>query len=232
MKKVLVLLLIATSVTTSFAQFGIRGTYSNVQTPNWEQVITDNLGSTDFNLNQIGFGADYWFRLKNQRIEFMPTLKYAASNTAIPHPSDGSNRVFDLKSIGLHWNTNIYFLDFKGDCDCPTWSKSEPWVEKGLFLFISPGVDYQSFNYAVMDNDDANAILEVEHKDLNFNIGAGLGLDIGISDLITITPYAGLRFHNTVEWGGFLSGAELANPLPSKMWQIYGGLRLGVRLDD
>lgn len=229
MKKIIILLLFATSLTTTYAQVGFRATYNNVTASGWEKAIEDNFGQSDFNFNHLDVGVDYWFRLKNQRIEFMPTLHFATSTTEIPVIGDGSSRGFDQRAIGLQVNTHIYFLDFKGDCDCPTWSKSEPWVEKGLFLFVSPGVDYQLFDYFVL-----NSAVETNFKstDLNFNIGIGLGLDIGISDLITVTPYAGVRFHDKVDWDGFLFDFELPNGLASNMRQIYGGIRLGIRLDE
>ncbi|MCB9291906.1 MAG: hypothetical protein H6559_02055 [Lewinellaceae bacterium] len=36
--------------------------------------------------------------------------------------------------LSLFLNANIYFLDLEGDCDCPTFSKSGGFLQKGLFL--------------------------------------------------------------------------------------------------
>lgn len=230
MKKLIFLLFFTTNISVAFAQFGIRATYSNATASGWEQAIEKYSGKTDFNFNSLGFGVDYWFRLKNQRIEFMPTLHYASSSTEISFQRDVSIRGFDIRTVGLQLNTHIYFLDFKGDCDCPTWSKSEPWVEKGLFLLVSPAIDYQLFDYSTMSNIGETST--VNSTDLNFNIGVGLGLDIGVSDLITITPYAGVRFHQKMDWEDFLADIEDQIGTESNMRQMYGGIRLGIRLDE
>ena len=169
-------------------------------------------------------GIDYWFRLKNVRVEFLPTLALSRQTYTL------NSLAAESQVSGLHLfvNTNLYLFDFKGDCDCPTWSKEGPTLEKGFFLQLSPGVSYFDFNL-----DDISEVASTSA--LAVSIGAGVGFDIGLSDLLTLTPQASARYYPSVEWEGLtqtgatdLTGVQDDSPL----WHYNLGLRLGIRLDQ
>ena len=163
------------------AQLGVQAT-ANFH--NSSSVFLTGVG--EVNVPELETGAElavnYWFRLPKQRVEFLPTLYYAQTSDDWSAPDDN----FYLKEIGFQLKTNIYPFDFLGDCDCPTFGKQGPQLQKGFFLQLSGG-------YSVYRG---NADVEVASGPIGgngFTYGGGIGLDIGISNLVTITPIASVR---------------------------------------
>ena len=77
---------------------------------------------------------------------------------------------------------------------------------------------------------------KLESKSFAFNIGAGIGIDFGISDFITVSPIIMFRYYPSVKWehiSTINTGIkEWTYPEDkSSVTQIYGGIRLGVRFD-
>ncbi len=112
-----------------------------------------------------GGSVGYWWRLKNYRMEFFPS--FLMEQSYLP--------ASDLQ-LGGELITKLYLLDFKNDCNCPTFSKSGVAFKKGIHLEVSPGFFYPT-----------------EDKEWGLMIGGGIGYDIGLSDLLTIVPMVGLR---------------------------------------
>lgn len=212
--------------TTLSAQFGLSGKYLN-PLANWTlaEGVSDSQ-TADLYASGWSAGIDYWFRLKNVRVEFLPELNYGQLDNQLP---DGA--LTEAKLYSFFLNTNFYLWDFRGDCDCPTFSKQGPTLQKGLFVQLSPGVTYWQHQYEYSGS-------VFEQKDWAINIGAGLGFDLGLSDLITLTPMINLRYYlpqsleNLSELirqddNAWQLGEPTADPL-----MFSAGLRLGIRLDD
>ena len=119
----------------------------------------------------------YWFRLPNHRVEFAPTLYYSSI-------SRRQSNLNSLRSIGFQLETNVYPFDFGGDCDCPTFGKQGPKLEKGLFIQIAPGLAY-------VDMPNSGGF----ESHVTPTLAGGLGLDIGLHNFVTLTPIATLRYH-------------------------------------
>ncbi len=214
---------------SSFAQIGINGGYNLNDAANWKIVENDNSNNIvhDFFENSISFGLDYWFRLPNYRIEFTPELNY--QNTKSTYQYDPLSFEANASILSFFANTNIYLFDLEGDCDCPTFSKKGPELQKGFFFRISPGISYFTTQVAIEG-------LEAKSQNFAFNIGAGIGLDLGITEFFTITPIAVYRYYPTVEWTQFSTVdagiKEWDYPKDeSSIGQIYLGLRVGLRFD-
>lgn len=216
--------------TTASGQFGASAHYLSGQADNWEW---DPVFSSQDRLELMGSGwqagIDYWFRLKNTRIEFLPTLAVSQQTQT----TGQSPFTLETEVQGVHFlfNTNIYFMDLSGDCDCPTFSKEGPTLQKGLFLQLSPG--YSLFDFELTDNESGQTY---EANDGAFSIGAGLGFDLGLSDFFTFTPMAGLRYYPAVNWetlkgeNGIIFPTEVE--AESSLIQYQIGVRLGFRLDN
>ena len=189
---ILALLLICS--TTLSAQFGFSGSYLISQADNWETPLTIN-GEPVISLPGNGWqaGIDYWFRLKNVRIEFLPTLAFSQQNYTL------STLAAESQLSGFHFllNTNFYLFDLEGDCDCPTFSKEGPSLQKGFFLQLSPGISYFDFNFDEIDKVASTETIAV-------SLGLGVGFDLGLSDLITLTPQAVARYYPAVQWEGLI----------------------------
>lgn len=236
MKNALLCLLIGCAAQWSHAQIGFSGSYTKIAAPDWETLFNGSdryAFGPDFQFKpSYQLGVDYWFRLKTYRVEFFPTLSYAQfkQTQAVVNAADLEGQ-FKLSAFGLAWHTNIYPFDFEGDCHCPTWSKQNPFFKKGFFFQVSPGVMY-SQNSVVEATGEPNTY---EHTHVAFNLGLGVGLDIGLSDFLTITPYARFKRHFGVRWEGLnerLPGGTAAADAglnESVVNQLEAGLRLGIR---
>ncbi len=226
MKKLLIAIIYLVSTSCMFGQINLSSYFSKINAKDWQSQIDSKLGNQN-NLNYqqaFSFGVSYWFRLPQRRIEFTPEISYADFEGQYTYPNDGTFDV-DIHFHQFNFHTNIYFLDFEGDCHCPTFGKQDPILKKGLFFQISPGVMFSSYN---VNNGDIS-------KATSFQIGAGLGLDIGLSENFTITPIVRLKQHFNVNWvnldqyliegnGDFENHDNLSNIL-----QLEAGLQFGIR---
>ena len=156
----------------SFSQFGINARY-----------LTSNTAGI---VSQNGFlaGIEYHFRLKSNRVEFHPLFGYRRSFEA----GYGSH----LTSFDFDFNTAIYPFDFEGDCNCPTFSKQGTLFKKGFFLEFQPGIGYQTIYITHLENEHSSNVV--------FKLGGAAGLDIGLSDQYTLTPFISGTTFISGEW--------------------------------
>jgi len=217
------------------AQFGLSAKYQMNSHSGWDEAFD---GEKNIMPSSIEFGLNYWFRLKNKRVEFLPELTYATAS------SDYSDTGFAVElsqskrtSYGIGINTHVYPLDFAGDCDCPTFSKDGNLVSKGFHWIVNTSIISHSIEnmfYAPINGAREPSIIVEGDKQISFRAGLGAGLDIGITELITVVPYAlytrnfGVKAPNltTIEPSP-MSG----DPISSSMDQLQFGLRLVLRPD-
>lgn len=192
--------------TVAGAQVGISGSFKSLQAPDYEALKN----ASPYPATGYGVAVDYWFRVKKRRIEFTPELSFTDVNA-----SNSINRV-DHQILAFHFNTNIYPFDLKSDCDCPTWSKDGNFVTKGLFLQVSPGV-------MAIETDLATEDANLEATEFGWGIGLGAGLDIGLSDFLTVSPT--VRF-------SFYPDAGLGPDIAADLRLFQAGLRVGFRWDE
>ena len=151
------------------AQFG-SGVYYNINRLSAPD-LPSRLDIADFDVyNAAELTLYYWFRLPKQRVEFQPSVYYA---------HDLGETVANTSEVGFQFKTNIYVFDLGTDCHCPTFGKQGPQLQKGFFVQLSPGV--------------ANGRYLGQDRRTVATLGAGVGLDIGISNLVTITPLLAYR---------------------------------------
>ncbi len=190
-----------------FAQFGVTigGVTGNVASQNISRQL-------DLSPE---IAVNYWFRLKNKRIEFQPTVYGALVSSA-------DNDAFT--ELGLQFKTNFYLFDLGGDCDCPTFGKQGPNLQKGFFIQLSPGIAYYDISLPGP---------MYEETAVGLTLGAALGLDFGINNLVTITPQAGIRKgfatvgQNVITDGdGMILRSDNMTPLV-----FHFGLQVSFRLD-
>lgn len=225
MKKYLILLFLAVlSISSVDAQFGISSKY---------QLNSFKYDEIGYNDQSIEYGLNYWFRLKNKRVEFLPEVFYASAFndetiTFAPQSFESNQRT----AYGLNLHTQIYPLDFEGDCNCPTFSKQGSFVEKGFHWIISPGIAYQNLEANISEGASPSETFTT--SGVNFRMGMGLGLDIGLRDIVTISPFViynmdfGTAFPTAVEsQGSLVQGNDVTNTI--KRWNI--GIRIMFRPD-
>lgn len=149
------------------AQVVLSGGLIN-QSSNVQGGITGDL----IPINSVGFevGLGYWNRIKSKRLEFIPEVSYTSLK--------GDDGIGDLTGLNLNANVLIYALDFHSDCNsCPTFSKDGGTIKKGFHWIIAPG--FSSYKLS----DVSESIIN------NFRLAAGAGLDIGITNMLTLVPF-------------------------------------------
>lgn len=132
------------------AQVGLSYGYIQQEHTAWDQILLEKgIISTEETFLSEGhrLSLEYWLRLPKQRIEFYPELNVSLQESSFSDELSSHQTNFQAITYGLDLKTQIYFLDFKGDCDCPTFSKNEPIVKKGIYLLLSPGAYIQNRNF-------------------------------------------------------------------------------------
>lgn len=227
---ILTLLIFAT---ISFAQIGINTGYNVNNAIDWKvKHFNNNEVIANFYTSGMSYGVDYWFRLKNYRVEFTPEINF--STTSVENTFLDINLKSTVSTFSFFANTNFYIFEFTGDCNCPTFSKPGLELEKGFFIRLSPGVTYFT---GELTRQGTDLITEFEdNNSLSYNIGVGIGLDLGISDFITITPIITYRYYFKAKWENLpkigTGIKEWIHPTETTdISQIYAGVRLGIRFD-
>lgn len=117
------------------------------------------------------FSLHYHTRLKRYRLEFQPGVHYLTD--------------YDARDRRQGWGAEIpvaiYPLDFVNDCDCPTFSKGGTWLNKGLFLRLTPG-------WSRISGNTSSSAMDFK------SVSVDAGIDWGISDLMTISPFLGYKY--------------------------------------
>jgi len=200
---------------TIYAQFGITTRYVANSYDTYGEVA-------DWFDSNIEIGANYWFRLKNRRIEFLPEVYYGLSDNASLLWPSGMETITKTYA-GAEFNTQIYIFDLANNCDCPTFSKQGPELQKSLYISIAPGVQLKSTEAV-----SALSTSPVTNFQASPYVGVGLGFDVGINNLLTISPYGSYRFHlQEEEIVSALDGTVFTDSMSS----LQFGLRLIFRPD-
>jgi hypothetical protein len=209
------------------AQFGINTSFRFNNAPGWSFSNPVNNSVNELPGNNLAFGLDVWIPIKGLRLDFLPELNYARYDAEIVDIGK-----LEQQMGSLFLNFNLYFLDLKGDCQCPTFSKSGSTLGKGLFLQVSPG-------YSVLEGKaDLFSGARARGRSYAPSLGLGMGLDIGLSDKFTFTPFGGARYYPKARWFGLEEALEVDPSIgnfevsnDSAIMQIYVGMRLGFRFD-
>lgn len=227
MRYLFLLSLLTISALQANAQLGVGGSYLTSSAQHWE---LRNSGASNPDLQPPGtgysVGLDYQFRLKKVRIEFAPELNYAHWST--PETSELETQ---SNWYSFFFNVRIYPFDLKGDCNCPTFSKRGNTFQKGLFVSLSPGITQMNYN---IPRGWGGVSFDMKDQSWAPNAALILGLDLGISELLTVTPHAGWRYFPQADWPSLATVAAQSGYLnvdsEGPLHQFHAGLRLGWRL--
>lgn len=186
--------LLALALTQSRAQLGLEAGMLQTQLDEWA-AVTDEAASTSFAEAAAGrfLTLSYWFRLRPVRIEFSPGIRFAHQVFWL---SPNEARPLAIRSVSAEGPVLVYPFDLGSDCDCPTFSKQGPALEKGLFLALVPAWQWQQ--YLPSEEDTAS-----KGSQMLPSLAVRLGLDIGLSDAWTVTFQGGLHLDRAWEWAGF-----------------------------
>ena len=218
-----------------FGQIGIDYAYLNQSYPEWTQLLIDNQVSNSSEKpvfqNAHRIGIEYWLRIPNYRVEFFPQINITRQLSS--YINNIQTITLESHVYGIDLKTQIYFLDFHGDCDCPTFSNNEPIIKKGTYFIFSPG----AYIFSGQINQTTTGI-QLVAKELNssFRLGLGLGIDIGINDLFSISPYYKYEIHRPFSWDelGTIPLSQGGNDQSSTSTKMTGhvtGVKLNIRFN-
>jgi len=215
------------------AQVGVIGSYFTQRIPEWETAIVGNTSSNRILENGYSVGVDFWMKpLEEWRLELYPEMVFSNSTSELIIGSNTESLA--LTTVGFNLNVNIYLLNFKSDCDCPTFSKQESFFEKGLFLQLSPGFHYLNGAYEI---DNSFDLQKSTLNDWVPQLGIGLGVDIGLTDFITITPIVKYNRFLNASWDGLLAIVDEPNNSAlgseeSNINRFSAGIHIGIRWQE
>ncbi len=196
-------------------QVGIKIVTSLAQYKLSETVSNEKLFST-----KAGLGIDYWFRLKKYRLELLPAIHFQTASEELVL-NDQSIGVLNWSFIDFAPGFQVYPLDFNNDCQCPTFSKQGKFIKKGLFVQLAPGIGRSVLS--------SNTIQGTKATDWVGFVRLGIGLDIGLSDLITWSPSVSYQLSQSLDWSPYFQSLSSTN------LRINNGLflaaRFGFRMD-
>lgn len=212
-----------------YGQIGIRTKYLKNGIDDNQTNFISKVGSIDDALSTgYGLGIDFWIRLKTKRVEFLPELGINYSQTSFE--TEITQYSLDYNYLYFNLNTRIYPMDFEGDCDCPTFSNQSTLIKKGFYFELSPGVGYYTTHYDSSLPTVSNPEGETNTATVDafsYKIGVAVGLDIGLSNLLTINPYAMYNYHFGREYD--IPVGKLSTLIDSNSGNIMSQLELGLR---
>lgn len=154
--------------------FQIYSGFNQFSNNNNTQVYTPK------NAVHLSLGPSFWFRLKYRRIEFNPSLLLDYGKYQLNSLSEPKIDLNEWNGI-LNFPILIYPFDFGNDCNCPTFNKQGQFIKKGFHFLVNPSLIYL--------NQRINPQLKtVMSGNLSYQMGLGVGIDIGINRKWTFSP--------------------------------------------
>ncbi len=193
-KYVLSLALLFAAFAKTAAQAGLEAGLMQTRLAEWA-TFADEAAGTPFAGPAAGryLTVSYWFRLRPVRIEFSPGIQWSRQQFRLS-PNDEAELA--IQSAGVEWPIMVYPFDLGSDCDCPTFSKQGPALEKGLFLALVPAWHWQQY----LPPDGSGL---PKGSQMLPSLAVRAGLDIGLSDAWTLTLQGGLRMSRAWAWDDF-----------------------------
>lgn len=209
------------------AQIGLSVAPTSSFAPDW-QVIVENFVThehTDFLEYGASGSLDYTIRLKNPSWRIQPAIHAMRSDiNYVPHQ-------FDVYSIGIL--ANIGYTPFKKETRNKIGGKPV-WI-----IQLSPGVSHVHSRYRqpILEGGSFIGRFEkFEGNSISCSIGVQMLLEWQLTELLSLSPLAGIRYFPRVTWDGFtgyFAGTELSNSFDTTSWRhLFFGLRIGLNLKE
>ena len=197
-KKILIASLLILSSQVIKAQIGIDFIANKNKFTSWNDVIYEYSENQDKIFEySFGGGINYWFRLRDFRLEFTPGVYYLYSDFKL----NDVNRHYKYIShiIGIEFDANVYPFDFirrTYERDCPSFSNGNDWLKKSFFVQFSPGI----FGVA---REIKDAPEKVSVKNIAGKFDFGIGVDMKLTRHLIVAPILKYGLDIGDKWDGF-----------------------------
>lgn len=215
------------NVTYAQFQVGLSGSYFNQNIPEWETTVFGARSNEKLLKNGFAQSGDLKIAgFENYRIQFH-------INAGTDHATTNlEDRTIKLRKGDLSLITKAFLLSLEADCDCPTFSREAGLLEKGFYMELITGMT--TFKGELSEQ----TTIISEDFGLTFNLGIGMGIEIGINDYVTVSPFLRYRRHFNLEWENLQEDIVAFDPtvVPegnnnTAINQISAGIRLGLSLN-
>lgn len=200
-------------------QIGVRLGSSHSEQNLWtgrEQPIRD-LSPVD--MIDLYMAIDYRRCLRNTRLEFYPGLRYDHSLVVKPVPNNPSSYKLRYQSMFIGFNTHAYIFDLKGNCNGSTGNRYGSWFRKGFYLRIGG-----ESGLRVVEILSLNQAENISAVDFIARVNFGFGMDLGISETVTLSPNMFLAREMYLESTGSKGKGQRA-------WARGAEIRLSIELN-
>jgi len=182
----------------SFSQIGLdfignKNTYKGWNDVLYEKAVKDS----EIFSKSYGGGINYWFSLKDFRVEFTPGVYYLYSDFILDETEAGVKYI--AHEAGVEFDINIYIFDFIRKSykrDCPSFSDGSNWLKKSFFLQASPKLFGAQRSLINSDND-------IRHLNIGGKFDFGIGLEIPVTRHFVLAPIVKYGFGIGNNWDGF-----------------------------
>lgn len=207
-------------ITAANAQLDFVLQYERPKYPDWEQMVNETYPDSDRFLEHAYYaGAAYRLYPFSVRLGFIPELGIHYGNYERSHDVSPAN--YSIFQVSFALPIQFFPMDLYGDCNCPTFGRQNDFLKKALFLKFVPGVSYQQMDYSYIDEETA--------QNLSYSLGAGLGLNIALSNVITLAPEVAYHRLFSMEWDGFSAFHEQPGSSDKSLGsRITAGLRFSL----
>jgi len=194
MKYLILTLVFFSSLSFSFGQLDLNLQYERPTYGDWDQVVNELYrDDVKFLENSFYFGVGYRYFPFPFRLGFVPEL--GANYAAQEKENSFYQGKYELLQINLSVPVQVFPFDLYGDCNCPTFGKQNDFLKKAVYFKFIPGISYQMMEVADVEiNSTTNLI---------YSLGAGMGMNIALSNLFTIAPEISYHYIFSANWEGF-----------------------------
>jgi len=205
-------------LSTTTAQLDIVLDYQRPHFTDWDQVLTVRYqDETPLFAHVFGAGVAYRYFPFDFRLGFAPEAgvsyrKESRSNSF--HTSD-----YQWIQSTFYLPLQVFPFDFYGDCNCPTFGRQNDFFKKAIYFKLIPSVSINLLQFGDSES--------VSSTDVSWGVGGGIGMNIAMSELITLAPEFSYHERFGHKWDGFSAAHEQPDALDDTA--AYG-LRFSIRI--
>lgn len=203
------------------AQIGFTVAPTQGLAEEWQVLVENYLTGrkTDFLKHGNTAVLEYTFQLPAPEWQYVPAVH--AMRTHFIHWEHD----FEIYMVGLQSNFN--FTPFKA-------AQTAEMPNARIYFQLSPGIDLVRMRYAKRLPEKMQFETQLKEQKLSLNGGIIVAIEWQLTQLLTITPVAGIRYFPNLSWDGFsvaISEDEFQNEYDEVNWRhLTLGMRIGFNL--
>jgi len=192
----------------------------SVQRPSyhdWDRLLTETSNSEQNIFDwKAGIGFAYRVFPYQVRIGYRPGLHFLFGQKGLEFSEAIPQKNYSILQSYLSIPVHIYPFDLWGDCNCPTFGKQHDFFKKAFYLEFIPALSVKQLKLA-------DQLVTEQVWNAAFHIGLGTGINIAVSDHLTISPMLSYHLGFAEKWNGlglFHGEIDHYDQTTSSIWQF------------